>query len=55
MTLTAPDGQLLISKVTWERGREYMVYFVASQIGAYRLTCGTHEPTMTATIAVLPR
>jgi hypothetical protein len=45
----------LISKVTWERGREYTVYFVASQIGAYRLTCATHEPTMTATITVLPR
>jgi plastocyanin len=55
VTLTAPDGQPLISKVTWERGREYTVYFVASQIGAYRLTCATHEPTMTATIPVLSR
>jgi plastocyanin len=55
VTRTAPDGQLLISKVTWDRGREYTVYFVASQIGAYRLTCATHEPAMTATITVMPR
>jgi plastocyanin len=55
VTLIAPDGHFLVSKVTWECGREYTMYFVASQIGTYRLNCATHDPTMTATITVLRR
>ena len=55
VTLTAPDGQSLVNKVTWDRGREYTMFFVADQLGTYRLNCGTHAPSMTATITVLPR
>jgi plastocyanin len=55
VTLTAPDGQSLVTKATWDRGREYTMFFVADQLGPYRLNCGTHAPSMTATIMVLPR
>jgi plastocyanin len=55
VTLTAPDGQSLVTKPTWDRGREYTMFFVADHLGTYRLNCGTHAPSMTATIMVLPR
>jgi plastocyanin len=51
----APDGQIVVPKTTWTRGREYQLFFVAEKMGSYQLSCSTHAPTMTATILVLPR
>ncbi len=53
--LAEPDGESILYKSTWDRGREYTVFFLAKKVGAYRLTCGTHAPSMTATVLVLPR
>ncbi len=53
--VTAPDGQVLVPKATWDRGREYRIWFVAAKPGTYQLNCLTHAPTMTATILVLPQ
>jgi plastocyanin len=53
--LTGPDGKVLIDKVTWDRGREYSAFFLADKVGVYHLSCGTHAPSMTATIMVLAR
>ena len=53
--LTDPDDEAIITKATWDRGREYTAFFEARKLGKYLLTCGTHAPSMTATILVLPR
>ena len=53
--LTDPDGESIIAKTTWDRGREYTAFFQARKVGKYQLDCETHEPSMTATILVLPR
>lgn len=53
--LTDPDGESVIAKKTWDRGREYTAFFQAQKLGTYQLNCGTHAPSMTATILVLPR
>ena len=53
--LTDPDDEPIITKATWDRGREYTAFFEARKLGKYLLTCGTHAPSMTATILVLPR
>jgi plastocyanin len=51
----APDGQVVVPTATWNRGVEYRVSFVAEKVGAYKLSCETRAPTMTANILVLPR
>jgi plastocyanin len=51
----APDGQVVVPRATWNRGVEYRVSFVAEKVGTYKLSCATHEPTMTANVFVLPR
>ncbi len=51
--LEAPDGKKL-NEVTMNRGREYNFSFTADQSGYYTLNCLQHEPTMSATILVLP-
>jgi plastocyanin len=51
----APDGQVVVPTATWNGGVEYRVSFVAEKIGAYKLSCEIHAPTMTANILVLPR
>jgi plastocyanin len=51
----APDGQVVVPTATWNRGVEYRVSFVAEKVGAYKLSCETHAPMMTANILVLPR
>ena len=53
--LTDPDGQSIIDTTAWDRGREYTPFFQAQKVGAYRLHCGIHAPSMTAEILVLPR
>jgi plastocyanin len=53
--ITGPDGREVVSKRTWNRGREYEVSFVADKLGTYQLTCSSHAPTMSATFLVLPR
>lgn len=50
----APDGSEVVQEFEMNRGREYEFSFTATQAGVYRLVCNTHEPTMTATITVLP-
>src|SRR5262245_34304316 len=52
--ITDPDGQDVVGKRLWDRGREYTLFFQVQKIGAYQLECGTHAPSMTATILVLP-
>lgn len=52
--LEAPDGSTVVSEITMNRGREYMVEFVADQAGYYTLHCDEHDPTMSATILTLP-
>src|SRR5437660_5175732 len=47
--LTDPDGESIIAKTTWDRGREYTAFFQARKVGKYQLDCETHEPSMTAT------
>jgi hypothetical protein len=51
----ATDGESIIAKATWDRGREYTAFFRAHKPGTYQLNCGTHAPSMTARILVLPR
>jgi plastocyanin len=51
----SPDGQVVVAKRTWQRGREYRVSFVVEKVGTYQLACSTHAPTMLAIIQVLPR
>ena len=53
--LTDPDGEAIIAKTTWDRGREYTAFFETRKLGKYRLDCGAHAPSMTATILVMPR
>src|SRR2546427_10897767 len=53
--ITDPDGQVVIEKKTWDRGREYTLFFQVLKVGDYHLQCATHAPSMTATIMVLPR
>jgi len=53
--ITDPDGQVVIDKKTWDRGREYTLFFQVLKVGDYHLECATHAPSMTATIMVLPR
>jgi len=55
VTLTDPDGQVVIAKATWDRGREYTEFFQVQKVGEYHLECELHRPSMTATIMVLPR
>jgi plastocyanin len=52
--LEAPDGSTAVSEVVMNRGREYNVTFTADQAGYYTLHCDEHDPTMSATILVLP-
>lgn len=53
--ITAPDGERVLPKTTWNRGREYRVRFLAAKAGAYQLTCSNHAPTMAAAFLVWPR
>jgi plastocyanin len=55
MHLTDPDGESIIAKTTWDRGREYTAFFQAQKLGTYQLNCGTHAPSMTARILAPPR
>jgi len=50
-----PEGRKIVSDITFNRGREYKLSFVAEKAGAYHLTCSEHAPTMVATILALPR
>jgi len=51
--LEAPDGTK-IDETVMNRGREYNFNFTVDQAGYYTLNCTEHEPTMSATILVLP-
>jgi plastocyanin len=53
--LADPDGRKIVSDITFNRGREHKISFVAEKAGAYQLTCAEHAPTMSATILALPR
>lgn len=53
--ITDPEGRKIISNITFNRGREYKLSFVAEKVGPYQLTCSEHAPTMAATFLVLPR
>ena len=53
--LTDHDGESVIARKSWDRGREYAAFFQAQKLGTYQLNCGTHVPSMTATILMLPR
>jgi len=48
-----PDGSKT-NETVMNRGREYSFNFTADQPGYYTLNCTEHEPTMSATILVLP-
>lgn len=50
-----PDGEVVVSPVEFNRGREYQISVNVTKAGVYRLICNTHGPTMTADIVVLPR
>lgn len=50
-----PDGRRIVSDITFNRGREYKISFVAEKAGAYQLICPEHAPTMAATILALAR
>ena len=50
-----PDGETVVAPQTLNRGREYEIRFAADKPGIYSLICGTHAPTMTANILVLPK
>ncbi len=52
--LEAPDGSTAGSEIVMNRGREYKFEFTADQAGYYTLHCDEHDPTMSATILVLP-
>ncbi|MFQ5613106.1 MAG: plastocyanin/azurin family copper-binding protein [Anaerolineae bacterium] len=52
--LEAPDGSTAVGEMNMNRGREYNFTFTASQAGYYTLHCDEHDPTMSATILVLP-
>jgi plastocyanin len=52
--LTDPDGQVVLEKAGWDRGREYTKFFQVEKAGDYHLECAIHKPSMTATIMVLP-
>ncbi len=49
----APNGATAVKEQLQNRGREYVVNFVAKQAGIYRLMCDNHDPTMRANIFVL--
>ena len=53
--LTDPDGESIIAKAAWDRGREYTAFFQTRKVGTYRLECAVHRPSMSAEIVVLPR
>ena len=50
-----PDGETVSQTTEMNRGREYQISLRVTKPGVYRLICGTHAPTMTAEIVVLPR
>jgi hypothetical protein len=53
--LTDPDGDTIIAKASWDRGRECTAFFQTRKVGRYRLECALHAPSMSAEIVVLPR
>src|SRR2546429_9435477 len=53
--LTDPDGESIIAKAAWERGREYTAFFQTRKGVSYRLERAVHTPSMSAEICVLPR
>ena len=53
--MEAPDGTKVVQAQNLNRGRQYLLTFTAAQAGTYKLICGSHAPTMTAAITVLPR
>jgi len=52
--IEAPDGSEATHEEVANRGREYMISFVAEQAGYYILHCDEHEPTMRMTLLSLP-
>ena len=52
--IEGPDGETVLDEMEMNRGREYQISVRFTKPGVYRLICNTHEPTMTATILVLP-
>src|SRR5438093_953097 len=53
--LTDADGESIIAKAAWDRGREYTAFFQTRKVGIYCLECAVHRPSMSAAIALLPR
>ncbi len=53
--IEGPGGETVAQTTEMNRGREYQISLVVTTPGVYRLICGTHAPTMTAEIVVLPR
>jgi len=52
--IEAPDGSEATHEEVANRGREYIINFVAEQAGYYILHCDEHEPTMRMTLLSLP-
>ncbi len=50
-----PDGQIVVSAETHNRGRQYTMSFVAEKAGVYQLRCATHAEAMRSLITVIPR
>ena len=53
--IQGPDGEVVISPIVLNRGREDQISLPAANPGVYRLIRNTPAPTMTAEIVVLPR
>ncbi len=53
ISLTGPDGTVVVDHFEMSRGREGLVTFTADQVGHYKLICADHSPTMTADILSL--
>ncbi len=49
-----PDGQIVVSEETHNRGRQYTMSFVAEKAGVYQLRCKEHAEAMRLLITVIP-
>lgn len=50
-----PDGQIVVSEQSHNRGRQYTMSFVAKEAGVYQLRCKEHAEAMRLSITVVPR
>ncbi len=50
-----PDGRIVVSEQSHNRGRQYTMSFVAEKAGVYQVRCKEHAEAMRIAVTVIPR